>query len=404
MSLFDIFRPKTQQAKEQPSVKWVNIEWFLLNFDLSFEAFYKFFELNPFVAVCVNKKWNDIFSKWFEVRKGNWKTLYNEEFEALIKNSTTQNTRQFFKRMIRDYELTGNVFIYIKRNEQGTPIWLQILDPRYIKPIANKQWIVLWYVQNLDKIKVFLTNEVFHLKDNQNLTNEIMGNSKMTSLFIDLETEKEARESNLAFFINNQTPSSLIIVDENFKIEWNSLIEMKSKIKKLFEGGQFAWWKNKHRSLLTQWIKDVKKIQDKIDDMQFLALRQFTREIVFWIFEVPLSVWWITESTNYSNWLTQYDIYWDNMESLWDVFAEFLTSILKVFDEKYEFVGLKDTLRKLLLKSNIAWYLYKDKWLITLNEAREIIQYEKIDWWDETFKVTTNTWKDSWTEDEEKNK
>jgi hypothetical protein len=41
----------------------------------------------------------------------------------------------------------------------------------------------------------------------------------MTSLFIDLETEKEARESNLAFFINNQTPSSLIIVDENFNIE-----------------------------------------------------------------------------------------------------------------------------------------------------------------------------------------
>jgi hypothetical protein len=179
---------------------------------------------------------------------------------------------------------------------------------------------------------------------------------------------------------------------------------MKSKIKKLFEGGQFAWWKNKHRSLLTQWIKDVKKIQDKIDDMQFLALRQFTREIVFWIFEVPLSVWWITESTNYSNWLTQYDIYWDNMESLWDVFAEFLTSILQVFDEKYEFVGLKDTLRKLLLKSNIAWYLYKDKWLITLNEAREIIQYEKIDWWDETFKVTQSSWKDSWSEDDEKNK
>ncbi len=390
MSLFDIFRPKTQ-TKEQPSIKWVSIEWFLLNFDLSFEAFFKFFELNPFVASCVNKKWNDIFSKWYELRKGTWKTLYNEEFENLIKNSTTKNSRQFFKRMIRDYELTGNVFLYVVRNESKKPIWLQLLDPRYIKPIANKKGVVLWYVQNLDWIKVFLTDEVFHLKDTQNITNEIMWSSKMTSLFVDLETEKEARESNLAFFKNNQTPSSLILVDNDFKIEWEGLTEMKSRIKKLFEWWQFAWWKNKHRSLLAQGIKGIEKIQDKIDDMQFIELRKFTREVVFSIFEVPLSVWWVTETTNYSNWLTQYDIYWDNMEWLGDVFAEFLTQVLKVFDERYEFVWIKDTLRKLLLKANIAWVLYKDKWLITLNEAREILQYEKIDWWDETFKITQNT-------------
>jgi len=40
----------------------------------------------------------------------------------------------------------------------------------------------------------------------------------MTSLFIDLESDKEASESNLAFFKNNQTPSSIIVIDPDFEI------------------------------------------------------------------------------------------------------------------------------------------------------------------------------------------
>jgi hypothetical protein len=40
----------------------------------------------------------------------------------------------------------------------------------------------------------------------------------MTALFIDLETDKEAKESNLAFFKNNQTPASIIVIDPDFEL------------------------------------------------------------------------------------------------------------------------------------------------------------------------------------------
>jgi hypothetical protein len=43
----------------------------------------------------------------------------------------------------------------------------------------------------------------------------------MTSLFLDIESDQEARDSNLAFFKNNQTPSSLIIVDKDFDMTSN---------------------------------------------------------------------------------------------------------------------------------------------------------------------------------------
>jgi hypothetical protein len=40
----------------------------------------------------------------------------------------------------------------------------------------------------------------------------------MQSLFLDLETDVEARESNLAFFKNNQTPASIVIIDKDYEM------------------------------------------------------------------------------------------------------------------------------------------------------------------------------------------
>lgn len=56
------------------------------------------------------------------------------------------------------------------------------------------------------------------MRDDTDLKFEAVGRSKMESLFIDLETDKEARDSNLAFFKNNQTPASYVILDNEFEL------------------------------------------------------------------------------------------------------------------------------------------------------------------------------------------
>jgi capsid portal protein len=46
--------------------------------------------------------------------------------------------KKFFERLIRDYEITGNCYVYIVRNVGGNQtIGLQPLDPRYMKPITD---------------------------------------------------------------------------------------------------------------------------------------------------------------------------------------------------------------------------------------------------------------------------
>lgn len=387
MALIDFFIP---QKKEAPSVRGYSFGANVLNMDLSKDVFFKYYNLNPFIFSVINKRSNACFSKGWELRK-EWQTekIYNEDLKELIKFSTSRTPKEFFKRVIRDYDIAWESYIYYVKDEAWKKIWIQALDPRYIKPVANKQWVLLWFVQNLDWIKVYLKDEVSYIKDDNDIDNEIAWKSKMSSLFIDVETDQEARESNLAFFKNNQTPSSIIILDPEFEIDEDDEKGTKEKIKNMFESWKYEGWKWKHRSMMAQWIKEIVKVQDKISDMEFLELRKFTRELVYEIYEVPTSLWGVTDKTNYSNWNTQYDIYWDNIEALEDKFAEWLTEVLKEFDPLYVLIPLKDNLRKLVIKADIAWSLYKDKWIITLNESRKIIQYEDVKDWDKFFEVKT---------------
>jgi phage portal protein BeeE len=84
-----------------------------------------------------------------------------------------------------------------------------------------------------------LKTEVYHIKNDNDISNEVSGKSRMTSLFLDVETDQEARESNLAFFKNNQIPSSIIILDPGFVLDEDDEKDYKAKVKELFESGKY---------------------------------------------------------------------------------------------------------------------------------------------------------------------
>ena len=95
---------------------------------------------------------------------------------------------------------------------------------------------------------------MFHLRGDPDIDNETVGRSKMKTLLIELITDEEASLSNLAFFKNNQTPSSIIIMDENFKLPDNpqQKAEALGEIKAMFNSGKHNGGANKHRSAFAQ--------------------------------------------------------------------------------------------------------------------------------------------------------
>lgn len=85
-----------------------------------------------------------------------------------------------------------------------------------------------------------------------------------------------------------------------------------------------------------------------------------------------------TENSNRSNGIEQNLNYVKSIHAENKVLSDFLTTIVKKINPLYEFVILQDELTLLMMKAEMAGRLYTDARLVTLNEARTIIQYEEM--------------------------
>lgn len=374
----------TNAWKQKPTVNWFSISTLDIVNATSLAVFYEFYERNPYIAAVIGRIESDVGSHWFEIRKYK-KEQPLDAYKNLIKASIWYTPRQFIKRIIRDFEVTGNAYVYLALD--GTKVTgLQILDPRYIKPVMKKDWTILWYVQTLNWVRAFfLPEEIHHLRWDTDLKYECVGRSKMESLFIDLETDKEARDSNLAFFRNNQTPASVILLDPDYSLPTDAAEaeKVKKKLKEVLESGRYSWGKNRHRASVWEWVKWVVKVQDKISDMEFINTRKFTLDMVCAVYEVNKDILWITETSNKSVGNVQSETYYFRIEEKEKMIDEFMTGILQAcFWPEYSYVTLQDNIRTLTIRSDLSVKLF-EKGVITRNEAREILQYDPVEWWDE---------------------
>lgn len=193
---------------------------------------------------------------------------------------------------------------------------------------------------------------MLHLKDDTDTNNEIVGRSKLRSLIIDIETDKQARDSNYAFFKNNQTPSSFIILDNEMELPTNDddFKELKRELKELFESNGSGGINN-HRSVVVQGVKEVINTQSKISDAEFLNLRRFTLELVCSIYGVNKDILGFTETSNRAVSTAQSDNYFMLVEDKEEFLDEFLTMVVKeVLGEQFTYHTLKDNLRTLRIK------------------------------------------------------
>lgn len=104
---------------------------------------------------------------------------------------------------------------------------------------------------------------------------------------------------------------------------------------------------------------------------------------------MPDDVLGYTENSNRSVGKSQNFNYAKSIHAENIIFSEFLTAIVQKINPRWEFTIFQDELTILMMKAEMAGSLYKDKQVLTRNEARELIQYEPVDGGDEFFKEPT---------------
>lgn len=375
MGLFDFWKNKTEGEDKPTMVAW-SLWTIQISYNVDFDIFFKFYRFNPYIRACIEElmKWTG--KHGFTIKRGE-KELKVDTFTKMVQYGGMSSTKSFFKRLTRDFKVTWNAFVYIARDNNKV-VWFQVLDPRTVHPIWDKFGNLLGYYQSFNgDLKVFLKDEIVHFKTDTAIDNIYIWVSKMESLFITLETDKEARESNLAFFKNNQTPASIIFFKKKLDLKDKDTLEMLKDIKSIFSGGKYKGGKNHHRGAFFGWNElEIIKAQDKITDMQFVELTKFNLQLCCSIYGVPQARINFTDWVNYTNSDSQHEDFEETILEDETTMSEFLTSLIQFIPEyvgtKFEFYNDHTRLlrTKWKLAMDLAWWP-----ILTPDEARDIIQY-----------------------------
>ena len=386
MSIFtDIIWIFKKDRDTEPVInKAISLGSIFIQNEASLDKFYRTYKWNQFVRSAVTNLMDTVGKAGFQLLDSDGEAVTpktDEEIRLLFESTQKNNSfKAFKKRIVRDYFIWGNVYIFkvTELDENGnkteTVTWLQILDPRFMSPVTDKFGNIGWYIQNVNwQVQAFLPDEIWHLKYDSDIDDETVGMALLESLSIDIDLDEEAKESNLAYFRNNQTPASLIVLENS--VSKDDLLEIKKALQDQFKG-----WKNHHKWWVMKWVKEVVKLQDKITDAEFLSMRKFTLENVCALFWVPKTILWYTDGVNYSNADKQFIEYIENtIKPTEQTIAMFLTSILEdLWFENIKFEFIDDHVDQKQVKSKVVIELANNG-IITPNEAREELSMEQFE-------------------------
>lgn len=346
----------------------------------TFDLFYKHYRKSSDIRRCVVELQETVGAGGYCFVDKEWNVVENLEtttFDEAL--NSHQSFGDFKRRFIRDLSISGNVFLNKLRpafGKNGKPVGFQFLDPRTMAIVADEYGDVIKYIQHVRASSDTIEREnMLHFIDEPDPDNEIFGLSLMEGLIIDVLADTEAWESNYYFFKNNAVPWQLIILDENMKGE-----EMDFAIEQLKKN--FSWGKNSHKVSAVTWVKDIKKVQDSLNDMQFIEMRWFTTNKVCAAFGVPKVILNYTDWVNYSNAETQYTKFMENtIRPRERRLEQFVNMLMLEYTDKYKFQIIDDHIDQHVEKTDV---LVKqiNSGIITINEARQELSldpYEGID-------------------------
>lgn len=366
--------------KKKPVVRGWGTQSLISMPDTTTDLFYRYYRKNSDVKACVNRLNKTIGKGWIYTvdtkgEKNNDVEVINVlNYDLKLMRPKKWGFKDLKNRIVRDVLIGWNAYIHILRNDGNKVIGFQPLDPRSIIVKADKYGDILGYVQTLNGNSIkFAKDEIIHFYEELDPDNEMIGMSRVESLITELLTDDEASLSNYYFFKNSSIPGQVIILDEQLSDSEQDLAVEQIR-------AQFGGTKNKHKLMALGWVKDIKKIQDSLSDMDFEIMRKFTTNRICATFDVPKTLLSYTDGVNYSNSNDQYKIFIQDTVIPWEETIEW---------------WINQALVNLWFKSTIqfdsnhiddfGWQVdikvkQIDRWLITINEARKELGYEVYVW------------------------
>ena len=213
----------------------------------------------------------------------------------LLNNPNPYMSRfEFFEITFLHMELTGNCFWAINRDKKGNPNELWPLMPQFVSIVPDKENFIIGYVYNVNNENIpFAPDDVIHHKYS-NPNDLRYGMSTVQAAARAIDTDVHAGDYNRKFFYNSAQPDAVLYTDA--EIDEKMYKRLVSQWRDTFGGTA-----NSHRTAI---LENGLKYQPRVltqKDMDFLAGRNFNRDMILGIFGVPKGILGLDESMSRAN-------------------------------------------------------------------------------------------------------
>lgn len=225
---------------------------------------------------------------------------------------------------IRDRYVSGNAYFQIVKSLSGDVYGVKPVDPRTMVIVSDKTGRVLRYVQRLmgKENMEFAPEEIAHHVLDYSTSNPLLGVSPIESIVWEAKTEMASQMSNYYFYENNAVPAHLLIMDE--ELEESQMQNIKKEIDRNFKGS-----KNRFKSGIIPYLKDIKTIAPSQKDMKYIETRHLSTKKVVVAFGVDSFILGYTDGVQRGNADVIYKGFYENTVRPQEKdFEEYINNIL----------------------------------------------------------------------------
>lgn len=246
-------------------------------------TYYKIYKSNSDMRAGIKKISNKVGSKNFYLVDANDEIIDNPLFLKAVKKVFTdpergQKTFASWKReAIKHYYVAGELYVLPITSGIGELEYFQILDPRTMTKVHDKEGRITKFRQTLSagNVRDYDPEVIGFYKLENDTTNPVNGMGLIHSVIWDVLTDNKASQRNYYFFENDRVPRAVMKLNDTYDYDDEGTKNAVRVIQDGLKGEQ-----NSNKTILSNLIDEIQVIEMSNKDMEFIQQRRLTTEKV----------------------------------------------------------------------------------------------------------------------------
>lgn len=297
-------------------------------------TFYKLYKENADLRAWIRKIANKVAVNGFHFEDDNEEIVEIPGLVKAVKKVFSDPDRGLLtfkawkREALKDYYIGGEIYFLPIVNGVGQLMNFQILDPRTVTKIYNKEGVITSFrQQSWQTYREWTADKIGFYKLENDPANPINGLSLLYSVIWDVLTDNKASQRNYYFFENDKVPRAIMKLNSDYDYNDKDTMAEVQKLKSWLNGTDKS-----NKTIMSNLVEDVKVLEMSNKDMEFIQQRKLTTDKVATLLGMSKAQLGYNEGINYAS-AEQFkkDFIEDTIAPVQEEFQDILNDLLDRF-------------------------------------------------------------------------